>query len=107
MYKRQERERPDGIMLAFGGQTALNCGVQLFQSGVLERYGIDVLGTPVETIMATEDREPVSYTHLWRFEISHVEMSSSGVRGCRFLYKWWGRSGHYLVPLHRLQFNGV
>lgn len=52
-----ERERPDGIMLAFGGQTALNCGVQLFQSGVLERYGIDVLGTPVETIMATEDRE--------------------------------------------------
>ena len=45
-------------MLAFGGQTALNCGVQLFQSGVLERYGIDVLGTPVETIMA------VSYTHL-------------------------------------------
>ena len=52
-----ERERPDGIMLAFGGQTALNCGVQLFQSGVLERYGIDVLGTPVDTIMATEDRE--------------------------------------------------
>ncbi len=52
-----EREHPDGIMLAFGGQTALNCGVQLFQSGVLERYGIDVLGTPVETIMATEDRE--------------------------------------------------
>ena len=52
-----DRERPDGIMLAFGGQTALNCGVKLFQSGVLERYGISVLGTPVETIMATEDRE--------------------------------------------------
>src|SRR3712207_661851 len=52
-----EKERPDGIMLAFGGQTALNCGVQLYQSGVLERYGVEVLGTSVDTIMATEDRE--------------------------------------------------
>ena len=52
-----ERERPDGIMLAFGGQTALNCGVALYESGVLDRYGVRVLGTPVRAIMDTEDRE--------------------------------------------------
>ena len=52
-----EKERPDGILLAFGGQTALNCGVQLHRSGVLSKYGIRVLGTPVEAIINTEDRE--------------------------------------------------
>ena len=52
-----EKERPDGILLAFGGQTALNCGVELFRTGVLERYGVEVLGTPVQAIMDTEDRE--------------------------------------------------
>ncbi len=52
-----EKERPQGILLAFGGQTALNCGVQLYQSGVLERYGVQVLGTPVQAIIDTEDRE--------------------------------------------------
>lgn len=52
-----EKERPDGILLAFGGQTALNCGVSLYQSGVFERYGVQVLGTPVQAIMDTEDRE--------------------------------------------------
>lgn len=51
------RERPDGILLAFGGQTALNCGVALYQSGVLEKYNVRVLGTPVQAIMDTEDRE--------------------------------------------------
>ncbi|WP_036885666.1 carbamoyl-phosphate synthase (glutamine-hydrolyzing) large subunit [Porphyromonas gingivicanis] len=51
------KERPDGILLAFGGQTALNCGVALYRSGILERYNVAVLGTPVETIIATEDRE--------------------------------------------------
>lgn len=50
-------ERPDGILLSMGGQTALNCGVELFQSGVLQKYGVKVLGTPVESIMATEDRQ--------------------------------------------------
>ncbi|XP_034430346.1 carbamoyl-phosphate synthase [ammonia], mitochondrial isoform X2 [Hippoglossus hippoglossus] len=50
-------ERPDGILLSMGGQTALNCGVELFQLGVLEKYGVKVLGTPVESIMATEDRQ--------------------------------------------------
>ena len=52
-----EKEHPDGILLAFGGQTALNCGVELFQSGILEKYNLQVLGTPVEAIMNTEDRE--------------------------------------------------
>ena len=52
-----EKERPDGILLAFGGQTALNCGVSLYRSGVFERYGVQVLGTPVQAIMDTEDRE--------------------------------------------------
>ncbi len=52
-----EKERPDGILLAFGGQTALNCGVELYKSGVLEKYGVRVLGTPVQAIIDTEDRE--------------------------------------------------
>ncbi|XP_060733101.1 carbamoyl-phosphate synthase [ammonia], mitochondrial [Tachysurus vachellii] len=50
-------ERPDGILLSMGGQTALNCGVELFQSNVLQQYGVKVLGTPVESIIATEDRQ--------------------------------------------------
>jgi carbamoyl-phosphate synthase large subunit len=52
-----QKEQPQGILLAFGGQTALNCGVELHKSGVLERNGVEVLGTPVEAIMNTEDRE--------------------------------------------------
>ncbi len=52
-----EKERPDGILLAFGGQTALNCGVELYRTGVLGRYGVEVLGTPVQAIIDTEDRE--------------------------------------------------
>lgn len=52
-----EKERPDGILLSFGGQTALNCGVKLFESGVLEKYNVKVLGTPVQTIINTEDRD--------------------------------------------------
>lgn len=52
-----EKEHPDGILLAFGGQTALNCGVALYESGVLEKYNVKVLGTPVRAIMDTEDRE--------------------------------------------------
>ncbi|MDR0836325.1 MAG: carbamoyl-phosphate synthase (glutamine-hydrolyzing) large subunit [Tannerella sp.] len=51
------KERPDGIMLAFGGQTALNCGVELYKSGILEKYNVQVLGTPVQAIIDTEDRE--------------------------------------------------
>ena len=52
-----KKERPDGILLAFGGQTALNCGVELYKTGVLEKYNVQVLGTPVQAIMDTEDRE--------------------------------------------------
>ena len=51
------KERPDGILLAFGGQTALNCGTELYQNGTLKEYGVEVLGTSVEAIMNTEDRD--------------------------------------------------
>ena len=52
-----EKERPDGILLSFGGQTALNCGVELYKNGVFEKYGVKVLGTPVQAIIDTEDRD--------------------------------------------------
>lgn len=52
-----EKERPEGILLAFGGQTALNCGVSLYRDGILDKYGVKVLGTPVEAIIRTEDRQ--------------------------------------------------
>ena len=52
-----KKEQPDGILLSFGGQTALNCGVELFQAGVFEKYNVQVLGTPVQSIIDTEDRE--------------------------------------------------
>ena len=52
-----KKERPDGILLAFGGQTALNCGTELYQNGTLKEYGVEVLGTSVDAIMYTEDRD--------------------------------------------------
>ncbi|NOU47778.1 MAG: carbamoyl-phosphate synthase (glutamine-hydrolyzing) large subunit [Bacteroidales bacterium] len=52
-----EKEKPEGILLAFGGQTALNCGIELFRTGILKKYNLKVLGTPVEAIIETEDRE--------------------------------------------------
>ena len=52
-----EKERPDGILLSFGGQTALNCGVELYQKGILEKYDVEVLGTPIQTVIDTEDRD--------------------------------------------------
>ena len=55
--KVSQKEKPEGILLAFGGQTALNCGTELFKSGILEKYNVKVLGTPVQSIMDTEDRE--------------------------------------------------
>ncbi len=54
-----EKEQPDGILLAFGGQTALNCGVALFRAGILEKNNVQVLGTPVQSIIDTEDRRVV------------------------------------------------
>ena len=52
-----QKEAPQGILLAFGGQTALNCGVELYEAGILDKYNVKVLGTPVQAIMDTEDRE--------------------------------------------------
>ncbi len=52
-----EKEKPDGILLSFGGQTALNCGVELYRTGIFEKYNVQVLGTPVQSIIDTEDRE--------------------------------------------------
>ena len=52
-----KRERPDGILISMGGQTALNCGVELYNKGILKKYGVSVMGTPVETVIATEDRQ--------------------------------------------------
>ena len=82
-----EKERPDGIMLAFGGQTALNCGVELYKEGVFGKYGVEVLGTPVQAIIDTEDREifvqkPVSSTHLdvYKRQAHHHSFSSLGER---------------------------
>ena len=52
-----QKEEPEGILLAFGGQTALNCGIELFRTGILKKYNLRVLGTPIEAIIETEDRE--------------------------------------------------
>ncbi len=52
-----EKERPDGILLSFGGQTALNCGIELFHTGILEKYNVQILGTPISAIILTEDRQ--------------------------------------------------
>ena len=52
-----EKEKPDGILLSFGGQTALNCGIELFKNKVFEKHGVEVLGTPIQAIMDTEDRD--------------------------------------------------
>lgn len=52
-----ESERPDGVLLTFGGQTALNCGVELEKNGVFTKYNVEILGTPIESIIQTEDRK--------------------------------------------------
>ncbi len=65
-----KKERPDGILLAFGGQTALNCGTELYQTGVLKEYGVQVLGTSVEAIMYTEDRD------LFVKKLDEIEMTT-------------------------------
>ncbi|GCE16578.1 carbamoyl-phosphate synthase (glutamine-hydrolyzing) large subunit [Dictyobacter kobayashii] len=63
-----EKERPDGILLAFGGQTALNCGIELHRKGILEKYGVTILGTPISAIILTEDRQKFA-EHLGRINI--------------------------------------
>lgn len=73
------KERPDGILLAFGGQTALNCGTELYLSGVLQEYGVEVLGTSVEAIMNTEDRD------LFVKELNKIDMKVPVSKACESL----------------------
>ena len=74
-----ERERPDGLLLSFGGQTALNCGVELDELGVLEKYNVRVLGTPLDTIRTTEDR------HLFAEVLRSINMDTPRSRACEDL----------------------
>ena len=74
-----EREKPDGILLSFGGQTALNCGLELDRLGILEKHGIQVLGTPLETIRTTEDR------HLFAEVLRSIELDTPRSRACEDL----------------------
>src|SRR5712692_720334 len=70
------KERPDGILLSLGGQTALNCGIELFQSGVLEKYNVRILGTPISAIMLTEDRQAFA-RHLRAIDIPTPQSRSA------------------------------
>ncbi|HIN80104.1 MAG TPA: carbamoyl-phosphate synthase (glutamine-hydrolyzing) large subunit [Planctomycetes bacterium] len=72
-----EKERPDGLLLGFGGQTALNCGIELADRGVLDRFGVEVLGTPLKTILMTEDRE------LFANELRNIGMHTPSNRACQ------------------------
>lgn len=74
-----EKERPDGIFLSFGGQTALNCGIELFKTGFLAKHNVQVLGTPVETIINTEDRE------LFARQLSQINVSTPRSQSARCL----------------------
>src|SRR5436309_9633773 len=71
-----EKERPDGILLSFGGQTALNCGIELFQQGVLEKYNVTILGTPISAIILTENREAFAQ-HLYSINIPTPQSRSA------------------------------
>lgn len=71
------KERPDGILLAFGGQTALNCGVNLYHNGVFEKYGVKVLGTPVQSIIDTEDRE-IFVERLNEIDVKTIDSEACG-----------------------------
>ena len=90
-----ENERPDGILLSFGGQTALNCGVELWRNGVLKKYGVRVLGTPVEAIMNTEDRE------LFVEQLDQIGVKTIKSEGCR----GFGLSRHYSCRLCAWRFG--
>jgi carbamoyl-phosphate synthase large subunit len=71
-----EKERPDGILLSFGGQTALNCGIDLYRNGVLEKYGVQILGTPISAIILTEDRQEFT-EHLAKIAIPTPQSRSA------------------------------
>ncbi|MDD3665779.1 MAG: carbamoyl-phosphate synthase (glutamine-hydrolyzing) large subunit [Bacteroidales bacterium] len=70
------KERPQGVLLAFGGQTALNCGVELFNKGIFDQYNVEVLGTPVEAIIETEDRE------IFAFKLDQIGIKTARSRAC-------------------------
>ena len=74
-----EREKPDGLLLSFGGQTALNCGIELEKLGVLEKHGVRVLGTSLETIRTTEDR------HLFAEVLRSIDLDTPRSRACEDL----------------------
>jgi carbamoyl-phosphate synthase large subunit len=89
-----EKERPDGILLSFGGQTALNCGTELFKSGVFEKYNVKVLGTPVSAIMDTEDRE------LFIMKLNEIDIKtprSIAVRGVNEVLEAAGKLGFPVI----------
>ena len=71
-----EKERPDGILLSFGGQTALNCGIELYKQGILERYNVEILGTPISAIILTEDRQEFAQ-HLHSIDIPTPQSRSA------------------------------
>ncbi|MCD6337272.1 MAG: carbamoyl phosphate synthase large subunit, partial [Candidatus Marinimicrobia bacterium] len=72
-----KKEKPDGILLSFGGQTALNCGLELYDKGILKKHGVKVLGTPVETIRNTEDREKFNRS-LDEIQVSYPKSKAVG-----------------------------
>lgn len=72
------QERPDGILLSFGGQTALNCGIELYEQGILEKYGVTILGTPITAIILTEDRQKFAQ-HLFSIDIPTPQSRSATI----------------------------
>ena len=88
-----EKERPQGIMLAFGGQTALNCGVSLYREGVLEKYGVSVLGTPVQAIIDTEDRE------LFVEKLSEIDVKTISSEACENVEQARGAAARLGYPV--------
>ncbi|HLG75809.1 MAG TPA: ATP-grasp domain-containing protein, partial [Ktedonobacteraceae bacterium] len=73
-----ERERPDGILLSFGGQTALNCGIELYEQGILAKYGVQILGTPISAIILTEDRQKFAeHLHGLNIPTPHSQSATS------------------------------
>ena len=93
------KEAPQGILLAFGGQTALNCGVALHKDGILEKYNVKVLGTPVQAIMDTEDRELVQRETCADKRQNYQVTCGRDDRGCEESCRRAGLSGHCTCSL--------
>ena len=87
------KERPQGILLAFGGQTALNCGVALYKEGILEKYGVQVLGTPVQAIIDTEDRE------LFVKKLDEIDVKTIKSRACENMEEARKAAAHLGYPV--------